>query len=182
MDFRCRGGWPLMRGLSGLGGANLESQGVGPEEFNMLAVRKGDARAINMSVDRQFTPAAIDQYDQRDRARPPIIEYLVHGGTHRTAGEQNVIDQQQMPISDVERQLRWFDGWMNADATEIVAIEGDVELAQPFGQPEPVVESFRDPDAARVYADEGRIVEPELSSPLYEPCTDILEQGVDFDV
>ena len=148
----------------------------------MLARLKGDARAINMGVDRQFTPAAIDQDDQRYRARPSIIEDLVHGGTHRTAGEQNVIDQQQVSISDVERQLRWFDGWMNADATEIVAIERDVEFAQRFGKPEPVMESPSDPYAAGAYTDEGWIVETELGGTLYEPCTDILEQGVDFNV
>ena len=58
----------------------------------------------NICLYRQFSPVSLNQYRQRDAGRPAIIKYLVHCGTDGTAGIQHIINQDDVPIFNIERQ------------------------------------------------------------------------------
>src|SRR5439155_7796371 len=69
------------------------------------AGRHLDARAAVLGADRQLPAAAVGEDHQRNARRAAVVEQLVHRSAHRAAGVKHVIDQQQIPAVDVERNL-----------------------------------------------------------------------------
>jgi hypothetical protein len=71
--------------------------------------------------------AAVDQHGQTDRLWSPEVDEGVHRGADRPARVQHVVDENDGPPIDAEREIRAFDDWLLRDEREVVAVEGDVE-------------------------------------------------------
>jgi hypothetical protein len=93
---------------------------------DLLAGRR-DVLADMIGTDRQLTMAAVDQHGQTDRLRSPEVDEGVHRGADRPARVQHVVDENDGPPIDAEREIRAFDDWLLRDEREVVAVEGDVE-------------------------------------------------------
>src|SRR6266436_2436493 len=114
-----------------------------------------DARAAVLGADRQLPAAAVGEDHQRNARRAAVVEQLVHRRAHRAAGVKHVIDQQQIPAVDVERNLGALRVVMQPAGVIVVAVERDVHQAQRLGQPQHRVQPLREPGAARIEADHG---------------------------
>src|SRR6267143_378851 len=119
------------------------------------AGRHLDARAAVLGADRQLPAAAVGEDHQRNARRAAVVEQLVHRRAHRAAGVKHVIDQQQVPAVDVERNLGALRVVMQPAGVIVVAVERDVHQAQRLGQPQHRVQPLREPGAARIEADHG---------------------------
>src|SRR5688572_77088 len=89
MDRRCCSSpCELSWGLGCTGRLECESQfSVVPAlQAQAHARRHIDARAAMLGADRQLPAAAVGEHNQRDALRAPVIEQLVHGRAHGTAG------------------------------------------------------------------------------------------------
>src|SRR6266513_2975319 len=106
--------------------------------------------------DRQLPFAAVDQRRQLDFSGAPIVEQLVHRGAHGAPGVQNIVDHDDMPAVDVERDLRRLHRVVESGDVEIVAIEGDVERSHRRRNLQLPVHMLGEPGAAPAYADEPR--------------------------
>ena len=49
--------------------------------------------------------AAVGEHRQRDRLRPAVVEELVHRRADGAAGVEDVVDEEELPVVDVERNL-----------------------------------------------------------------------------
>ena len=99
---------------------------VDPDE---LLARGRDVLADVVGPDRQLAVAAVDEDREPDRLRPTEVDERVHRGADRPARVQDVVDEDDRPAVDVERQLRALDDRLLGDQREVVAVEGDVERA-----------------------------------------------------
>src|SRR5438309_2063245 len=104
--------------------------------------------------DRQLPFAAVDQRRKLDFPGAPVVEQLVHRGAHGAPGVENVVDHDDMPAVDVERDLRRLNLVMKSGDVEIVAIEGDVERPHRRRDLQLPVQTLGKPSAARTNADE----------------------------
>src|SRR5688572_11091302 len=100
-----------------------------------LVLRSGDVLANIVGADGQLAVAAIDEHRQLDQARAPEIDERIEGGAHRTAGIEDVIDEDEDSPRDVEVDVGGANDGLGADGGEVVAIESDVELPDRHGDP-----------------------------------------------
>ena len=64
---------------------------------------------------------------------------------------EHIVDQHQVTVVHVERQLRGANLRIDADPAEVVAVEGNIQPAERRGDAKPLVQAFGDPDAAGVH-------------------------------
>src|SRR5438552_15470498 len=136
--------------------------GESQEKFAALVARQAQKFACGhrkrgadiLCRDRQLPFAAVDQRRQLDFAGAPIVEQLVHGGAHGAPGVENIVDHDDMPAVDVERDLRRLHRVVESGGVEIVAIERDVEHPHRRRELQFPVQALGEPGAARAYADE----------------------------
>src|SRR2546423_3023227 len=112
-----------------------------------------DARAAMLCTDRQLPAATIGEHDQRDALRAPVVEKLIHRGAHRAAGIEHVVDQQQIPAGDIERDPAALGIVVQALRVVVVAVERDVHEAERLGYAEHRVQPLGEPRTAGVNAD-----------------------------
>src|SRR5688572_16285708 len=65
-----------------------------------------DARAAMLGADRQLSAAAVGEHHERNALRPSVVEQLVHGRAHGTAGIQHVVDEKQVLAAHIEGNAR----------------------------------------------------------------------------
>src|SRR5439155_428912 len=103
--------------------------GESQEKFAALVARQAQKFACGhrkrgadiLCRDRQLPFAAVDQRRQLDFSGAPIVEQLVHRGAHGAPGVQNIVDHDDMPAVDVERDLRRLHRVVESGDVEIVA-------------------------------------------------------------
>src|SRR3954471_14580814 len=105
-----------------------------------------------LRADRKLPSATIGEYDERDAFRAPVVEKLIHRGTHRAAGKEDVVDQQQIPAADIKRNPRAL--WIVVQALRVVvvAVERDVHEAERLRYAEHRVQPLGEPCTAGVNA------------------------------
>src|SRR5437899_1882295 len=111
-------------------------------------VVKMDGGRDEVGGDRQLAAAAIDQRGQQDLGRTAIVEQLVDRGTRGAAGVQHVVHQQNRGAVDIERDLGRLDLVMQPLFRKVIAVERDIDKAEPFLQLQFSRESFGQPGAA----------------------------------
>src|SRR6266550_2686222 len=82
----------------GLSTLDLQPEAAVVLAFHAQAPALGDVdtSAADLGADRQLPATTVGEHHQRDARRAPIVEQLVHRGTHRTTGVQDVVDKQQV--------------------------------------------------------------------------------------
>ncbi len=134
----------------------VNASGFGAGEFDVLLRTQIHVPANHVGLDRQFTAAAFHQYRQHDRGWAAVIEQFIERGADGAAGVQHVVDQDDVPVIDVERQVGRLHLRVHADAGEVVAVKGNVEAAERLLQFQQCMQALRDPDTAGVDADHAR--------------------------
>src|SRR5688572_25859995 len=125
--------------------------------------------AAVLRADRQLAAAAVGQHHQRDARRPAVVEQLVHGGAHRAAAVEHVVDQQQLAAVDVERDLGALRVVLQAACRVVVAVESDVHQPQRALHAEHLVKALRQPRPAGIEAHHGAFrpdARPQLADEL----------------
>ncbi len=74
-------------------------------------------------LDRQLAAAAVDQHRQGDARRPAEVVELVDRRADRPPGVEHVVDQDDVPALDLERQLGVAGAGGEAAAGEVVAVQ-----------------------------------------------------------
>jgi len=74
--------------------------------------------------------AAIDQRRQLNSRRPPERADRIHRRPDGTAGEEDVIDEDDDAVVDRKRDLRLTHHRRVADARQVVAVERDIDRAE----------------------------------------------------
>ena len=99
--------------------------------LHALLQRRRQVLADVVRLDRQLAMAAVDEHDQLDGARPAEVDERVERGANRPAGVEHVVDQQDPPVVDRERNLGAAHDRLRPDgmAHQVVAVERDVERA-----------------------------------------------------
>jgi hypothetical protein len=80
--------------------------------------------------DGKFTTAAIYEHGEMDGFGTSQVNEMIDGRSDRSAGVQDIVKQDNRPVIDVEWDARVIDLTLGQEGIEIVAIEGDVHLAQ----------------------------------------------------
>src|SRR5438309_2394361 len=125
-------------------------------EAKAHARRHVEARAAVLGADRQLAAAAIGEHHERDARRPPVIEELVHGGAHRAAGVEHIVDEQQLAPVDVERNLGALRIVVQPLGVIVVAVESDVHQAERRRKAKERVQPLGEPGAAGIAAGHRR--------------------------
>jgi hypothetical protein len=94
-------------------------------------------RQINLLRDKiggngKFASAAIYQHGEMDRFGAPQVNEMVDGRSDRPAGVQDIVEQDNRPVIDVERNPRVIHLALGQESIEIVAVEGDIHFAQRY--------------------------------------------------
>jgi hypothetical protein len=79
--------------------------------------------------DRQFAMAAVDQDAEADAPRASQVEKAVHGGAHRAARVEHVVDDHKVAIVHPEGDFGRVNHWLRTHGRQVVAVESDVEYA-----------------------------------------------------
>ncbi len=123
----------------------------------MLVVGQRDAVSHEIGRNRQFAAAAVDQGRQHDLGRPAVIEQLVDRGARGTSGVQHVIHQHDGGVVDLEWNLGRLDLGVQSFFSVVVAVERDVDVAEPLLQVQLGGEALGEPGATRIDADQRDI-------------------------
>src|SRR5262245_24438310 len=83
-------------------------------EAQHLALRHRQSRAAVLRADRQLPLAAVDERHQRDRFRPAVVEQLIHRRADGAPGIEDVVDEEELLVGDVERDLACLDRLVEA--------------------------------------------------------------------
>src|SRR5689334_3230727 len=136
MESRCWSSpWALSCGLTATFDLQRKPAVGGALEPQPRALGHVELRAGMLRLDRQLPPAAVGEHDERDRARPAVIEELVHRRAHGTPRVEHVVHEQQVPALDIERNFRALGVVLEALLRVIVAVERDVHEAERLLQP-----------------------------------------------
>src|ERR1041385_5068842 len=118
----------------------------------------------DVRLDWQFPAAALHEHAERNPLRPPEVRELVESGADRATGVQHVVDDHDVRVGEVARNMGFADDRRRTDGLEIIAIERDVEraAADPRGAAFFVLDELGDAlgelDAAALNADEHQVV------------------------
>src|SRR5262249_50637916 len=85
------------------------------------------------SLDRQFTVAAVDQYQQLYPTRTAMKEERVHGRTYIANREEHIVNQNDLLVANGKTDLRFLYHRLRTQCRKIVAIEGDIKRADRYG-------------------------------------------------
>src|SRR5678815_5936247 len=74
---------------------------------------------------------AVNEHDELNRFRPPVVDQRIERGARRPARVQDVIDEQDLAVVDRELDIRLANEWLRTDGVthRVVAIQRDVERA-----------------------------------------------------
>ena len=105
----------------------------------------------------KFPPAAVDEHAEEDPLGAAEVGELVEGGADGPAGVEDVVHDDDGAAVERAGQVRLPDHGADADGLEVVAIEGDVELAarhlHAFGRLDQASEPLGELDAPALDAD-----------------------------
>ena len=131
-----------------------------------------DGRQVLADVvgpDRQLAVAAVGEHGELDARRAAVLEQRVDRGADRAAGVEDVVDEDHGAALELEVELRVAHDRLRAPRrlaaadVDVVAVEGDVELAEvelELGALlDQAAQALGERDAARVDADERDGVE-----------------------
>ncbi len=74
--------------------------------------------------------AAVGEHGELDAGRAAVVEQRLDRGADRAPGEEDVVDDDDRARVDVEVQVRRVDDGRAAAGRDVVAVEGDVEVAE----------------------------------------------------
>ena len=111
-------------------------------------------------MEGKFAVAAVDEHQKLDGARAAQLHHLGDGGAHRAAGVEHVVADEHVFAVDAEADLAAQKGDVGI-FTQIVAVEGDIELAHGHGRAFDLLQkgahALRHHHAARLDADKGEV-------------------------
>jgi hypothetical protein len=93
----------------------------------------GDIAADEVGADRQFPVATVDKDRELYALWPAVIHHGIHGGPNGSAGEKDVIHQDNILPFDTERDFGFSDRKMGRLSFEVVPVEGYVNRADRDG-------------------------------------------------
>jgi pyrimidine operon attenuation protein/uracil phosphoribosyltransferase len=128
-------------------------------DLNPFAAGGGQVLADVVGADRQLAVAAVDQDGELDARRATALEERLDCGADRAAGVEDVVDEDAGHPREVEVEGGRVHDGLNLAGDGVVAVERDVDGAEPDLLPAPLLdqggEPLRDRDAAGVDADQG---------------------------
>jgi hypothetical protein len=111
------------------------------------------AQTAEIGGDWQFPAVTFGQDDQQDPLWATKIEELIEGGPNGAAGEQDIIDQDDVSTVDTNGQLRGPHLRVHPDPGEVVSVKGDIQTPEGVREAELDLELFRHPNATGVDPD-----------------------------
>ena len=166
-------GRPLAHALASSGSPTSTTRSISSTSSELhldaLVARGRQVLADVVGADRQLAVAAVGEHGELDARRAAVLEQRVDRGADRAAGVEDVVDEDHRAALELEVELRVADDRLPparrlavADV-DVVAVEGDVELAEVELEPGALVDqpaqALRERDAAGVDADERDGVE-----------------------
>src|SRR3989441_599533 len=103
---------------------------LGEPDLHLLAAGGGEVLAHVVRADGKLAMAAVDEHRELHPLRPAEVDQRVHRGTHRSAGEEHVVDEEDAPPVDGERDVGPLHHRVLEAAVQVVAIERDVDHAE----------------------------------------------------
>jgi hypothetical protein len=142
-------------------------------DLDALVAGGGEVLAEVVRADRELAVAAVGEHRQLDALGPAVVEKRVDRGADRTAGVEDVVDEdarhsleREVEAGRADERLRMARCLSRPDV-DVVAVEGDVELPEcDLGArdlDDPPAEPLRERHAARVDADERHTPEVGVS-------------------
>src|SRR6476661_1218267 len=101
---------------------------LGHEHVHPVAGAGAHGGADDIGLDRQLAAATVDQHAEEDAARPAEVGALVECRAHGAAGVQHVVHDDDRTAVEIG-EPRFADHGAGADGLEVVAIQGDIQLA-----------------------------------------------------
>ena len=104
--------------------------------LDALVARGRQVLADVVGPDRQLAVAAVGEHGELDARRAAVLEQRVDRGADRAAGVEDVVDEDHGAPLELEVELRVADDGLRAPRrlaaadVDVVAVEGDVELAE----------------------------------------------------
>ena len=110
----------------------VDAVGLLEPHVDALLARGRQVLADVVGADRQLAVAAVGEHGELDALGAPVVEERVDRRPHGAAGEQHVVDEHDRAPVEVEVEVRGVDDRLRAGlaAVEVVAVEGDVEVAE----------------------------------------------------
>src|SRR5579862_137043 len=134
-----------------------------------LAARRRKVLADVVGPDRKLAVAAVGEHRQLDAFGPAVLEQRVDRGADRPSGVEDVVDEDHGAPFELEVESRVTDDRLRPPRSaigadmDVVAVKGDVELAQreldPGALLDEPAQALGDRHAARVDTDERDVVE-----------------------
>ena len=130
-------------------------------DFDDFAAGGGDGAAYVLGLDGKFAVASVDEDEELDGFGASVVEEGVEGGADRSAGEENIVHEDDVATGDVEADVTFFDHRAYVAGGEVVAVEADVEDAGVDGMALNGADDFGDAlgdgNAAALDADQAQI-------------------------
>ena len=110
----------------------VELVGLLEPDEDALVARGRQVLADVVGADRQLAVAAVGEHGELHPLRAPVVEEGVDRRPDGAPGEQHVVDEDDGAPVEVEVEVRAVDDRLGAGlaAVEVVAVEGDVEVAE----------------------------------------------------
>lgn len=89
----------------------------------------GEGEGAVIGGEREAAAAAVDEDGELDDRGAAVIEKFVEGGFEGAAGEEDVVEEDDVGVGDVDREARGKKLLGDGMAADVVAVEGDVEGA-----------------------------------------------------
>ena len=99
-------------------------------DVDALAARGRQVLADVVGADRQLAVAAVGQDGELHLRRAPVVEQRLDRGADGAARVEDVVDDDDRPAVDAEVQPAGVHDRRLGARADVVAVEGDVELAQ----------------------------------------------------
>src|SRR6266550_4225621 len=103
---------------------------LGEPDLHLLAAGGGEVLGHVVRWDWQLAVAPVDEQRELDPLRPAEVDQRVHRGTHGPAGEEHVVDEEDAPPVDGERDVGPLHHRVLEAAVQVVAVERDVDHAE----------------------------------------------------
>ena len=96
-------------------------------DLHDFSVLRADLLTDEIRFDRKLAMTAIHHHRQLNRTHPPEVAQCVQRGANGTTGVENIIDENDVLIVDVGRNVRASYHRLKRDASEIIAVQINVE-------------------------------------------------------
>ena len=110
----------------------VDPVGLLEADEDALVARGRQVLADVVGADRELAVAAVGEHGELDPGRAAVVEQGVDRRPHGAAGEEDVVDEDHGAAVEVEVEVGGVDDRLGAGlaAGEVVAVEGDVEVAE----------------------------------------------------